>query len=165
MNKGKLVFFCGKMGAGKTTKSIELKHKLNAVLFCEDAWLESMYPDAINTIQDYVKYSNRIKPIIKSTVQNILSVGTNVVMDFPGNTISQRSWFKDLYTEIEATHELMFIDVPDALCLQQIAKRRTEQGQSLATDTEEMFYAMLKYFEPPVNSEGFNVTRVGKNEI
>lgn len=163
MQKGRLIFFCGKMGAGKTTKSIELKQNLNAVLFSEDEWLGSMYPNAIKTIQDYVKYSNQLKPLVKSTVQNILTVGTNVVMDFPGNTASQRNWFKEIYTEIGASHELVFIDVPDELCLHQIEKRRSEQPERSATDTVEMFCAMLQYFEPPNSSEGFNVKRVGKN--
>jgi hypothetical protein len=37
---GKLFFFCGKMRAGKTTKSKKIAHDRNAVLISEDEWLE-----------------------------------------------------------------------------------------------------------------------------
>lgn len=39
MSKGVLTFFCGKMGAGKSTKAIEIAEEDNAVLFSEDEWL------------------------------------------------------------------------------------------------------------------------------
>ena len=58
MNKGVLTFFCGKMGAGKTTKSLEVAHERNAVLLSEDEWLASVYPDSIKTLEDYVKFRN-----------------------------------------------------------------------------------------------------------
>ena len=90
MNKGELIFFCGKMGAGKSTKSIKIAQEKNAVLLSEDEWLESLYPNKVRSLDDYIKYSNLIKPQIKKLVQSILATGTDVVMDFPANTISQR---------------------------------------------------------------------------
>jgi len=41
---GKLIFFCGKMGAGKSTKSKEFASESNAVLLSEDEWLSILYP-------------------------------------------------------------------------------------------------------------------------
>ena len=35
---GTLIFFCGKMGAGKTRKSKQTAHDQNAVLISEDEW-------------------------------------------------------------------------------------------------------------------------------
>lgn len=163
MNKGVLTFFCGKMGAGKTTKSLEVSHMRNAVLLSEDEWLASIYPDSIQTLEDYVKYSGRIKPQIKKLTQSILAAGTNVVMDFPANTISQREWFKSIFSEIQAPHELIYIDQPDDICLGQIAQRRIEQPQRAATDTEEMFELVTKYFVAPTPDEGFNTTVITAN--
>jgi hypothetical protein len=62
MSKGEVIFFCGKMGAGKSTKSIEITQDRNAVLLSEDEWLESLYPNKVRSLDDYVKYSNLIKP-------------------------------------------------------------------------------------------------------
>jgi len=58
MNKGTLTFFCGKMGAGKSTKASEIAQKSNAVLLSEDEWLASLYPNKISSLNDYIEYSN-----------------------------------------------------------------------------------------------------------
>jgi predicted kinase len=163
MNKGVLTFFCGKMGAGKTTKSREISQERNAVLLTEDEWLSSIYPNSIKTLDDYIEYSGRLKPQMKKLVQSILASGTNVVMDFPANTIPQREWFKSIFSELQAPHELIYIDQSNEICLGQIAKRRIEQPQRAATDTEEMFELVTKYFVAPTADEGFNITVISAN--
>jgi len=163
MNKGVLTFFCGKMGAGKTTKSREISQERNAVLLSEDEWLSSVYPNSIKTLSDYIEYSGQLKPQMKKLVQSILISGANVVMDFPANTIQQREWFKTIFSEIQAAHELVYIDQPNEICLAQIAKRRIEQPERAATDTEEMFELVTKYFVAPTADEGFNTTVITVN--
>ena len=160
MNKGVLTFFCGKMGAGKSTKSREIAQDKNAVLLSEDDWLESIYPKKITSLQDYIKYSNQLKPQIKKLVQAILVTGTDVVMDFPANTIKQRGWFRSVFSEIQAPHELVYIDLSNEGCLRQLEKRRIQQPERAATDTEEMFEQVTKYFVAPHTEEGFNITKV-----
>jgi len=163
MNKGMLTFFCGKMGAGKSTKSRDIAQENNAVLLSEDEWLESIYPKTITSLEDYIKYSNLLKPQIKKLVQSILVTGTNVVMDFPANTIPQRKWFRNIFSEVEAPHNLVYIDLPNEICLEQIKKRRIEQPERAVTDTAEMFEQVTKYFVEPTFEEGFNTTRVAEN--
>lgn len=160
MKTGTLIFFSGKMGAGKSTKSVEIARERNAVLLSEDEWLGSIYPNKISSLDDYIKYSGLLKPQIKRLVQSILVAGTDVVMDFPANTRSQREWFKDIFTEVNAPHSLVFIDVPNEVCLKQIEKRRIAQPERAATDTVEMFEQVTKYFAEPEPWEGFNIARV-----
>ena len=163
MNKGTLTFFCGKMGSGKSTKAREIAQKSNAVLLSEDEWLASVYPNKISSLNDYIEYSNLLKPQIKKLVQSMLSAGTNVVMDFPANTLSQRDWFRSIFSEIEAPHNLIYIDLPNADCLKQIEKRRKEQPERSATDTPDMFEQVTKYFMAPIPDEGFNLIAVAKS--
>ncbi|MAD14802.1 MAG: ATP-binding protein [Alteromonadaceae bacterium] len=163
MNKGVLTFFCGKMGAGKSTKAGKITQEGNSVLLSEDEWLASLYPNKISSLNDYIEYSNILKPQIKKLVQSILSAGTNVVMDFPANTLSQRDWFRSIFSEIEAPHNLIYIDLPNEACLKQIEKRRTEIPERAATDTVEMFNQITKYFMAPTSEEGFNITKVTQN--
>jgi len=163
MNKGVLIFFCGKMGAGKSTKASSIALERNAVLLSEDEWLESLYPNRITSLESYVEYSKRLKPQIKKLVQAILDSGNDVVMDFPANTISQRAWFRSIFSEIEAPHELVYIDLANEDCLRQIEKRRVQQPERAKTDTKEMFEAVTKYFLEPQTEEGFNVTRIERN--
>jgi shikimate kinase len=152
-NRATLIFFCGKMGAGKTTESKKVAIDRNAVLISEDVWLSKLYPDQITSFDDYIKFSSQLRPLIKAHVQNILKTGTSVVMDFPGNTKKQRQWFKYLSISAEATNELIYLKVNDALCLKQIEKRSIEQPSRAVFDTEEMFYHVTKYFEEPEANE------------
>lgn len=157
---GTLIFFCGKMGAGKTTKSKQLADDRNGVLISEDEWLESLYPKQIKTFEDYLRLSAQLKPLVASHVQNILRTGTNVVLDFPANTVSQRKWFKRLFSAINAAHELIYIDVSDEICLKQIAQRRIKQPERASFDTVEVFHHVTSFFEEPRADEGFIVKRI-----
>lgn len=154
---GTLYFFCGKMGAGKSIKSKQLAKEKNAVLLSEDEWLSSLYPNQITSFEDYLKLSAQLKPMVKKHVQNILSVGTHVVMDFPGNTQKQRKWFLDIASEVNANHQLIYLNLNNQQCLRQIAQRRNEQPERAAFDTEETFIEVTKFFEAPEASEGLNI--------
>ncbi len=158
MVKGTLFFFCGKMGAGKTTKAQSLALERNAVLLSEDEWLESLYPNKITSIDEYLKYSNRLKPQIKRLVQSILITGKDVIMDFPANTTKQREWFRHVFTEIQAPHELIYIESSNEICIKRIEKRALDQPERAATDTVEMFEQVTKFFVEPGEEEGFNIT-------
>jgi len=50
--KGTLIFFCGKMGSGKTTLSRKITSQMQAILLSEDEWLKNIYPDEIQNIND-----------------------------------------------------------------------------------------------------------------
>lgn len=161
---GTLFFFCGKMGAGKSTKSKQLATEKQAVLLSEDEWLSSLYPNQIAAFDDYLKFSEQIKPLVKKHVQNILNVGTNVVMDFPANTQKHRKWFLDLAIEVNASHQLVFLNLNNEQCLRQIAQRRSEQPDRAAFDTEAVFIHVTKFFEAPEASEGLNILEFSRKE-
>ncbi|WP_391090447.1 AAA family ATPase [Vibrio sp. NH-UV-68] len=158
--KGKLFFFCGKMGAGKSTRSKAVATEHNAVLISEDDWLSAHYPSQINNFDDYLKYSSLIKPFVKNHVKSLLNAGIDVVMDFPANTAKQRAWFVSICFEVNCKHELFFLDLTDEQCLAQIAKRRIEQPERALFDTEAVFHHVTQYFEAPTTSENLNLIRM-----
>lgn len=165
MNKlGILYFFCGKMGAGKSTKSKQLAKDKQAVLLSEDEWLSSLYPNQITSFEDYLNYSAQLKPLVKTHVQNILKTGTNAVMDFPGNTVKQRKWILEIASEINASHQLIFLNLSNEQCLRQIARRRREQPERAAFDTEAVFIHVTSFFEAPSASEGLNILEFSQKE-
>ena len=57
---GTLIFFCGKMGAGKSTLSQELASERRAVCISEDQWLAALFPQEIQNFGDYLKFSARL---------------------------------------------------------------------------------------------------------
>ena len=148
------------MGAGKSTLSREISVKESAILISEDEWLKAIYPDEIKQFEDYVKYSLRLKSIIKQHVKDILNNGISVVMDFPGNNQKQREWFKSLYRESGCPHKLIYLEASDNFCIKRITDRAKNQPERALFDTEDIFHQVTSYFQPPLEHEGFNVVRI-----
>lgn len=162
---GKLFFFCGKMGAGKSTLSKQVAAEHRAVLISEDDWLAAHYPHQIKTLDDYIRFSSAIKPFIKAHVAHILTSGANVVMDFPANTRAQRAWFSSMIADAGCDHELIYLDLTDAQCLSQIDQRRLEQPERAAFDNEATFKQVTQYFEAPQDDEAFHIVRVESSRV
>ncbi|GBO85672.1 cell division protein ZipA [Marinobacter salsuginis] len=135
----------------------KIAREREAVLISEDEWLAALFPGEINDFNDYIRYSSRLKPVLKSHVEQVLLAGTSVVLDFPGNTRKQRAWFKDIYSQHGIPHEPYYLLVDDEVCLKQLKQRQKEQPERAQFDTEEVFRMVTGYFEPPKESEGFNL--------
>jgi len=163
LRNGTLYFFCGKMGAGKTTESKVVASSENAVLISEDEWLSILYPNQINTFEEYLQYSSRLKPLIYTHVVSILKAGSNVVMDFPANTEKQREWYIKLSGFAGAQSKLIYLKASDELCLKQIASRRIEQPERAKFDTRIVFNEVNKFFQEPSESEGLNIQVIEKD--
>ena len=54
MTNGMLIFFCGKMGAGKSTLAKRLAEDKGAVLISEDDLLSKLYAEEIKSVKDYM---------------------------------------------------------------------------------------------------------------
>ena len=157
---GKLLFFCGKMAAGKSTLSRQLASQEHAVLLVEDEFLERLFPGQIADLAAYVTYSSRVRDALGPHIRALLSMGVSVVLDFPGNTRRQRAWFRRLIDDVAgAEHELHFIDASDALCMRQLRHRSRNLPAETRWTSEADFQAVTAYFEPPTEEEGFNVVR------
>lgn len=85
-------------------------------------------------------------------------------MDFPANTQKLRKWFLDMASEVNANHELIFLNLNNEQCLRQIAQRRNEQPERAAFDTEAVFIHVAKFFEAPEASEGLNILEFSGKE-
>ena len=157
--KGKLLFLCGKMAAGKSTLSRTLALNNDGVLLVEDEFLERLFPNQISDISAYVTYSSRVRNALGPHICSLISKGVSVVLDFPGNTRRQRVWFRRLIADCGAEHELHFVDASDALCLRQLKERSAGHLPEQRWTTEAAFREVTAYFEQPSPDEGFNVIR------
>lgn len=157
---GRLIFFCGKMAAGKSTLARKLTDELGGVLLSQDALLDALYPGEILEITDYARCSRRLCDALFSPIVELLKSGSTVVMDFPGNTPTQRAWFRSIIDASGADHRLYFLDVSDETCKAQLRERTAHlpPGSPWTTDAE--FDAVTAYFQPPAESEEFVVVRV-----
>jgi predicted kinase len=156
---GTLYVLCGKMAAGKSTLARELAQRSAAILLVQDDWLDHLYPGDIADVPAFAKFSARLRAALTDHICTLLSRGTSVVLDFPGNTRTQRAWFRELFESANADHELHFIDVPDELCKAQLKERSRHLAEGAAWTTDAEFDAITKFFQPPTADEGFNVIR------
>ncbi len=157
MKRSKIIFYTGKMGVGKSTHSKQLSLTSKAIYLSEDDMLSTLYPEEIHSIKDYVNYSSRIKIFVKELVYKLTSNGLDVVLDFPGNTVEQRAWLKELITFCNSNHKLIYLKANDEYCLQHIMKRSVEEPKRYKFDSKEMYQKITKYFEEPSIEEGFNI--------
>ena len=155
----KLIFFCGKMAAGKSTLARDLADRENAVLLSQDDLLSTLFPGEITDIQAFLKRSSRLKNALTPHVCALLSKGISVVLDFPANTKAQRAWFRELIERANVEHELHFIDASDALCKNQLRDRSKALPAGSPWTTDADFEAISAYFQPPSEDEKFNVVR------
>ncbi len=163
--KPTLHFFCGKMASGKSTLARTLASENNAVLISEDLWLSKLYSEEINEFSDYLKYSSRLKTILSSHLQHLLLQGVSIVLDFPGNTPSQRNWFRSIFESVGVNHLLHYIIASNELCKQQLKRRSQDQPEGSAFTTDEEFEAITQYFQPPTPEEGFKIKIYQKDEM
>lgn len=155
----KLIFFSGKMAAGKSTLAKQLSERENAVLLSQDALVEILFPNQIVNVATYLEYAGRINRIIAPLIVDILSKGVSVVLDFPANTLNQRAWFREVIARAGVEHELHFLDTPDDICLAQLKARSAHLPPGTKWTTEEDFNLISSHFRAPAADEGFNVIR------
>jgi predicted kinase len=155
----KLIFFCGKMAAGKSTLARDLAVRENAVLLVQDDFLDALFPGEITNTAGFVKCSSRLKHALTPHVCALLSKGISVVLDFPGNTKTQRAWFRELIERANVEHELHFVDASDALCKSQLRNRSEGLPAGTPWTRDVDFEAISAYFQPPTQDERFNVVR------
>ena len=155
----KLIFFCGKMAAGKSTLARDLANREDTMLLVQDDFLNALFPGEITDIQAFIRCSARLQKALTPHLCAVLSKGISLVLDFPGNTRAQRAWFRELIERTKVEHELHFIDASDALCKSQLRARSkpSPAGDPWTSDTD--FEAINTYFQPPSEDEKFNVVR------
>ena len=152
-----LLFFCGKMAAGKSTLAKSLAEHHDAVLLVQDDLLATLYPGEIRSVSDYGRCCSRLKAALSPTIQSLLRNGNPVVLDFPANTRQQRAWFRELFEATQVHHELHFLDVPNELCKKQLRERSRDLPPGSPWTSEAEFDEITEYFESPTVEEGFNV--------
>jgi predicted kinase len=149
---------CGKIAAGKSTLTRRLASAPATVLISEDAWLDALYPGEIHELSDYVRAAGRLKQAMAGHVAALLSAGVSVVLDFPANTVANRAWARGIFEKAGATHQLHFLDVPDAVCKERLRARNAGGDHPFETSDAE-FDLITRHFVAPAAQEGFEIVR------
>jgi predicted kinase len=151
-----LYLLCGKIAAGKSTLALSLAGRPATVLISEDHWSSRLFPDELKTIEDYIRYSRRLRDAMGPHVISLLKAGMSVVLDFPANTVALRRWMRGLFEDAGAAHELHYLDVSDDVCKLRL-RARNAAGEHAFQASEAEYEIFTRYFAPPAPDEGFNV--------
>jgi len=160
-----LIFFCGKMAAGKSTLARRLAEERQALLLVQDDFLARLFPGDVKDISAYTLYSSRIGDVVQPLVCDVLTRGVSVALDFPANTTKQRTWFRQIIERVRVGHELHLIDASDATCKRQLRERSRHLPEGSPWTSEAEFDAVTAYFQPPAEEEGFNVIRHERRDV
>jgi len=152
-----LYLLCGKIGAGKTTLARSLASRPTTLLVSEDHWTSHLFSDDLKTIEDYGRLSARLRAAMGPHIVDILRHGLSVVLDFPANTVKQRRWMRSLIMDANVAHELHWLDIPDAVCMQRL-RYRNAGGEHPFHDSDVEFAQFTRYFVPPESDEGFHLS-------
>jgi predicted kinase len=151
-----LYLLCGKIAAGKSTLARRLAARPATLLISEDHWTSNLFSGDLKTIDDYGRFSARLRAAMGPHIVDILLRGLSIVLDFPANTVSNRNWMRSLITRANVAHELHALDVSDTICKQRL-RERNEGGEHPFQVSEADYDLFTSYFVPPGPSEGFNV--------
>lgn len=160
MQDATLHMLCGKIAAGKSTLTARLSAAPNTVSLSEDDWLPRLYPGQIAEVADYVRHASRLREAIGPHVEVLPKAGLSVVLDFPGNTVTDRARMRGIIERSARGMCCMSSTFPIEVCRTQLhARNASGQHAYAASDAE--FDAITAYFAPPTADEGFNVVAHG----
>ncbi|MEM0947726.1 MAG: ATP-binding protein [Pseudomonadota bacterium] len=146
----------GKMASGKSTLAAKLAQNDGTVLIAEDAWLGELFSDQMSTLADYVRFSAKLRGIIKPHVVALLRAGVSVSLDFPANTADTRVWMRDIIEATGVSHQMHVMDVSDETCLARL-RQRNATGDHPFAPTEEQFHRVSAHYTLPSPEEGFKL--------
>ena len=151
-----LYLFCGKIAAGKSTLASRLSARPATILISEDHWNANLFHAELKTLEDYARYSRRLRNAMGPHVVSLLRIGVSAVLDFPANGVETRRWMRGIFEEADAANELHFVDVSDEVCKQRLRERNAADKHPFQTG-EADYDRFTSYFTPPSLDEGFNV--------
>jgi predicted kinase len=151
-----LHLLCGKIAAGKSSLAAALGAAPMTIIVSEDKWMFPLFGSEMKSVEDYVRYSARLRAAMAPHLVELLKAGLSVVLDYPANTLSNRAWMRDIAAQAGAAHQLHWLDVPDEVCRARLrARNATGEHEFAATDAQ--FDLITSHFVPPTADEGLEI--------
>jgi len=147
-----LHLLCGMPGSGKTTRARELEASGSGVLLNADSWTCQLYPDdAEVAARDGRK--TRVEAVQWQLAERLLTSGISVILDWGLWAREERDHYRQRASELGATVETIFLDVPIEALHQRVARRNLDLPPgTFHVDPGELdeWWAL---FEPPTQEE------------
>ena len=151
-----LHLFFGNIASGKSTLAARIAQAPGHVSISEDTWLGALFGQEMQTIEDYLQASAKLRAVLRPHLVELLCAGVSVVLDFQANTVESRAWIRSILEETRARHRLHILSTPDDICIARLQARNAE-GQHPFAVTEEQFRHISQHIALPTEDEGFDL--------
>ncbi|MEP4036305.1 ATP-binding protein [Pseudophaeobacter sp.] len=155
-SKPKLHVICGRIAAGKSTLAARLSEPAHIVCISEDDWLSALYGTQMQTVQDYVKFSAKLREVMTPHISQLLKAGLSVVLDYHANTIENRRWMRECAAQAGAEVLLHLLEVDEETCWQRLLDRNARREHPFQPSRAQ-FIQICKHYAPPQPQEGFAI--------
>lgn len=160
--KAELYIICGFVGSGKTTLAKKLEKKYKAIRFSTDEWMIDLFGFNGDFGEEYRNNKKICKEFIWKLTKQILSSGTDVILDFGFWSRKERDIFRKRAKQVGVDFELYFLDVP----LEELKKRVKKRNKKLTKGTffisDKWLGEWIPNFEAPSPEENSIVVKSGR---
>ncbi|MEM6431518.1 MAG: AAA family ATPase [Deinococcota bacterium] len=147
-----LHLMCGLPCSGKTTRAKQLELEHSALRLTPDEWHTRLYgQDALEPEHD--DRHNLIESMLWEVAARILSLETNVILDFGFWGKWERDNYRSWAAEVGASSEIHFLDVPNHELLERLKARNTQLPEGAFKISEAQLKAWMGIFEVPSADE------------
>ena len=149
----KLIIMVGLPFSGKTTKAKQLAKEHDAIRLNTDEWHLKLFGDDAHDPQHDERHTV-IEELLVELACDLLTKGTNIILDFGFWTIAERAFYSKKATELGVDFAICYCPAPEqAELLRRIEKRNSEcENQSFIIPLY-MYNDFIKRFQPPSEAE------------
>jgi predicted kinase len=150
-NKPILFLMVGLPGSGKTMKAKEIESQHSALRLSPDEWILSLYGNDLDRVKrDAVR--EPIEALQWKLAQRVLTLGTNVVLDWGFWSRQERTTYRQEAATLGASSRVIFVDATLDELWKRISSRVESQKGTLHITREEL-EEWSKLFEAPQEDE------------
>lgn len=138
--------------SGKTTRAKELENELSALRLTPDEWHVTLFGhDVLDPEHD--KRHGLIEAMLWQIAARVLSLGTNIILDFGFWAKEEREDFRARAKTIGARSEIVFMDIEEEELIKRVRMRNENLTNTVHYIPEEMMRSWIRFFQKPDKGE------------
>jgi predicted kinase len=138
--------------SGKSTRAKILEKEYNALLLTPDTWYIKLFGNIIIEATHDVNHSI-IEKIMWDTAERVLTLGTDVILDFGFWAKEEREHFRSEAKRLGAGFKIHYMDVDEEELFKRLEKRNKELPEGVFKIPKEKMKEYVRIFQPVGDEE------------